>query len=838
MLLFVLLFVLPPSPVSADEGDEDSLIQFNVPEQRVDLALTQFAEQAGITLLFPTDIAGDVMANRLVGKYSVLEGAEILLAGTELIPVSKNMLVLNIVRDPNNNNGENVVKNPKSKLAIAAVLAGGLIQSNAIAQETGETGAQEKGVIEEVIVTATKHSRSIQDIPVSISAITGQDLEARGIRDMHDLKFATPSLQYGSVLGGHNITIRGIGAFDRQPGVAVSVDGVFQTKDTTSQMNQLDLERVEIARGPQGTLYGRNANGGVINFITAAPTQHHEGFIRAGFAEFDQLSVQGVYSGPITDRVSIRVAVDHLDMGEGWVENKAPGGEDQMQGEKSNARVRLAVELTDNLSADFSYSIGKSNGPQDQLVWITDNRNETTEAYNPGISDEPISLKAFETYEDFPIDSDREYELISLTFNWDLGWGQLKSITALQDFDDMFNGADALQSDYNWSTDISATESFTQEFNLLGESGKFDWVVGAFYLDDDYTRQNIQEGGRPAVGLPTPYLLDFSSTEYNTTSLAFFADATWNITDSFRLSGGLRHTKDEIEETHTIDYYLFFTPDSEFAISDCDQSVEEDWEEVTYRFAAQYDLSDQSNLYGSYSNGYKAGAVGLFECKSPYDPETVDAYEIGYKARFGDGATVLSAAAFYYDYADFQVSQIVGTAAFTTNAGDADILGLELELASYITDQWLLSAGLTLLDTEYGDFINFDGMHPEEGFQNVKGNALNGAPETSVNVGVQYSMPAFAGELTLRADVAYRSRVYFREFGTREDSQDAYTVLNLNAGWKSNTGKWEGRLFAKNATEEEYVAFLGGIESLGGRFGGYGPPRQIGMEITRRFGMN
>ena len=693
-----------------------------------------------------------------------------------------------------------------------------------------------RGIIEEVMVTAMKRSQSIQDTPVSISAISSEILEDRGIRDMHDIKFATPSLQYGSVLGSHNITIRGIGSFNGQPGIPVSVDGVYQTKDTASQMYQLDLKRIEIARGPQGALYGRNSNGGAVNMITAAPTREHEGYVRVGFAEFDELTTQAVYSGPISDRVAIRVALDHKDTGDGWINNLVPDSGNLMEGENTNARVKLAMDLSEQLTADFSYSVGESGGAMDQYEWITDNR-ELSEPLNPGISEEAISLTPFQTYADFTADSDRKFELTSLAFNWDMGWAQLKSITALQDFQDVFsNDRDATSSSYVRSTDSSDTKSFTQEFVLQSQGDSLDWVVGAYYLGEEHTRHLFLDSDRPALGLPAPYILDFSLNKYDTTSISFFADGTLNITESFRLSAGVRHTNDEINEAHVNQAFIKI-PDPLLIAETCNQTTEQEWSEVTYRLAGQYDLSDESNVYGSYSQGYKAGGVAPFECSPAYDPELVDAFEVGYKARFNGGTTTLSAAAFYYDYADFQVSQVIGTATVTRNAGDAEVLGFELELSSYLNEQWLLSGGVTLLETEYEEFINFDGLNPAKGFQNLKGNALNNAPDTSINLGLQFFTRGFNGEITLGADAAYRSRVYFREFGAQEDSQDGYSVINLNATWKSDSGAWEARVFAKNASKEEYLVSLGGVASVGGRFGAYGPPRQLGFEVTRRFGM-
>ena len=220
----------------------------------------------------------------------------------------------------------------------------------------------------------------------------------------------------------------------------------------------------------------------------------------------------------------------------------------------------------------------------------------------------------------------------------------------------------------------------------------------------------------------------------------------------------------------------------------------------------------------------------------PYNPETVDAYELGYKATFG-GSTTLSAAAFHYDYSDFQVAQIIGITSVTRNAGDAEVLGFELELSSTLDDNWMVSGAVTLLDTEYGDFLNLDGLQAALGFQNNKGNPLNHAPDTSVNLGVTYNAPAvWGGHLTLRIDAAYRSRTYFREFKNELDSQSAYTVINVNANWESDDGKWGARLFARNATDEDYLLYLLGSSGVGARYGSYGPARQVGMEVTRRFG--
>ena len=725
------------------------------------------------------------------------------------------------------------------KLLLVRLVAGLAVSGLARAAHAQEAAinipAEGAYVIEEIIVTANKRSQSVRDIAASISAIGGDELEARGIKDMNDLQFAVPSLHFAQTFGDQNIAIRGVGGFQRQPGVAVSLDGVYQTRSTASQLSQLDLERVEVLRGPQGTLYGRNSNGGVVNFITAAPTPEAEGFLRMGFAEYDEAKIQAVYSGPITDGVAFRIAADHTDRGEGWVENQMPGKDDLMQGEYSNARIKLAAELSDNLSVDLMYAKALIKGPLDHWAYITDNRELATTI--PQLADANLTLEPHKIYADARSDSDRDYDLFSLKFEWDMGFATLKSITAQQDFnDEAFWDRDATDLHVLAATDISNTDTFTQELNLIGENETFDWVFGIFYMEEEWDRHFTLDSGDPILGAPLPVVLDFNQSIYETDSIAVFFDGTWNITDRARISAGIRRTEDEISEQHTNTVSLL-TPDPLVIITSCDKETEKDFGDTTVRALGQYDISEDSNIYASFSQGYKAGGVTQFECTPAYDPETIDAYELGYKATFRDGRTSLNAALFYYDYADFQLLQVVGTNTVTVNAGDAEIIGAEVELSTLIGENLTLSGGLTLLDTQYNEFFNTDSMMPELGLQSVEGNPLNNAPETSLNLGIAYATYVpWGGQVMLRADAAYRSRTYYREFNEKDDSQSAYTVVNLNVSWASEDRSWEARLFAKNVTDEDYVTGIIGSATNGGRFGTWGMPRQVGFELTKHFG--
>ena len=227
--------------------------------------------------------------------------------------------------------------------------------------------------------------------------------------------------------------------------------------------------------------------------------------------------------------------------------------------------------------------------------------------------------------------------------------------------------------------DESIIDTFTQEINLLGSSDRLDWVLGAFYLQEEWDRHIVFNNALPVFGFPVPSQFVFTQPVMDTDSLSWFLDATWEVTDRARVSAGVRRTEDEIDEYH---YNRGVLPLFNVTIPFCDKAEKLDWGATTIRVVGQYDVNDNGNVYVSYTEGYKAGGVAPVECNVPYQPETVDAYEVGYKATFGGRSTTLTAAAFYYDYSDFQVSQIIGISPVTRNAGDAEVRGLEVELSS------------------------------------------------------------------------------------------------------------------------------------------------------------
>ena len=694
--------------------------------------------------------------------------------------------------------------------------------------------------VEEIVVTALKRSSTVVDTPAAITAISSTEIEDKGITSMHDLKHLVPSMNFTQVLGAQNITIRGIGQFNGNPGVSVSTDGIFQSRAHSSQLGEMDLERVEVLRGPQGTLYGRNSIGGVVNFITKNPAQDMDGYVKLGYGEYDITTVEAAFGGGLSDNTSFRFVVHGTEQGEGFYNCLNAGCGEQGYTDKQAFRLKIKSDISDSVSADLMVASVETEGTPDPYGWLTDNRELAIAFGFPQIAAEPISLNPHEIYQTPTSQSvngtnmtDREYDVSSLTLKVETALGTLTSITANQEFYDQFNlDRDGTAGAYLDTFDISETETFTQELNLNIERDTMSLVFGLFYMDDETSRHTHFDNPQPILGFPVPSMFDFKHDKMNTESEAFFADGTFDLSDTTRLSLGLRRTTDEFTSKQD-NFISILMPMPVIAAQTCDREVVTEYSSTTSRAVIQHDLSPESNIYASLSEGFKAGGYATYECTDPYDPEEVTSLEFGFKGSLSEN-TSLNASLFRYDYTDFQVLQVVGLQTVTRNAGDATVNGLEVEALSNVSDSLTLNYGLTLLDATYGEFLNTNGIEPQLGEQQLEGNYLTNAPKVSINLGLNYTSAMASGSsLTYRANAAYKSRIYFSEFN--EYSQDGYTIVDLNLIWESADEIMRSRFFIKNATDEDYVAGYLSAATGGGRYGQWGYPRTVGIEIQRNF---
>ena len=692
--------------------------------------------------------------------------------------------------------------------------------------------------IEEIVVTAQKRSESVQKVAAAISAISGPELARRGIATVTDLQFAVPSFHSGTKGGSTDINVRGVGTgAGGTSGVAVNIDGVYQATTSTIDLAQIDLQRVEVLRGPQGTLYGRNATGGAVNFITTAPKGEFEGSLLAGYASYDEYHVQGMLNQPLGDKVRSRLVVDYRDRQDGFVKNITPGGEDLDKGKGISARLRVAADLTSNLTFDLGVAGSHNTGP---FEYITNYNTPGPDAVaaNPFLAGANFVSRPWRTVANDPVSSTRDYQSASGTFTWQLPIGELKSITAFQNYDYRYasdgDGTDLSISPY---TGTKHDQTVTQEVNLGGRGDRLDWVVGAFYLSETDKNRLTFSFPLGLSGLPAGAYLDAKQPTYDSKSYAVFGDATVHLTEALKLLVGARYSEDHQTAVYgsTLGLLLFGTqiPLAEVCPTRTDKLK---FTSFTPRAGLQYDLNPSISSYFTYSRGYKAGGLNIYACGDDFNPEKLTSYEGGFKSRWLENTVTLNISAFHYDYSNFQVNQIVGLTYTITNAAAATVEGLEVEGAWTPDNHWTLNASASHINAVYSDFFNADSLDPAAGLQNLKGNRLNNAPQNSANLGIQYrSEPLSFGFLTARVDGSYRSRVYFREFNQPLDSQSPYGLINANLTWDSLDQKYTVRLFATNLTKEAYAQSQGSSGSIGTRNITWGAPRQVGAELKARF---
>ena len=696
-----------------------------------------------------------------------------------------------------------------------------------------------QNVIEEIVVTSMKRNTLLKDTPASISTMESEEINLKGILSPQEIKFQVPSMSYTSIFGEPYITIRGVSGFNNAPGVSVSIDGIYQSKSTSSILGEVDLDRIEVIRGPQGTLYGRNSNGGVVNYITANPTETKEGFFKIGYASFDQVETEFAYSNSLTNRTSYRISASKTNQGKGYVKCLTNGCDDVNKSDRTSVRLKLSSQLNDAISTDLIIAKTKIDGPNNIFQFITDNRIPFAYLVDtPQIVGVPISLNPNEVYltpnskSIHGNDSRREYEVLALTINYETEFGVLKSISSYQDYYNEFSmDRDATAVNLYDTFDTSITETITQELNWSFDLESSNWILGTFYMDDETSRKTLFDLPLPIFGFPVPGQLEWDHKDIDTKSTAIFADGTFIIDDKTELSIGMRKTRDEFTSVQLNRVFLNFGQFIPVSTT-CDRKLNQTFESNTSRVVLKRKLNELFNTYLSYSEGFKAGGIATYECSEPYKPEEVDATEIGVKGYLNSGKTSLNASIFNYDYTNFQVIQVIGTQTVTKNAGIATVDGLEIELNHSFNDKLNLKLAYSYLDAVYDDFINLNGLNPLAGFQQLKGNYLNHSPKNSLNLGLQFTKNLDNGSLIFQLDSIFRSKTHFTEFN--DYAQESYSVFNFNLVWKNADENLSIKLYAKNLGDEKYLTGFLNSASNGGRFGNYSHPRVLGLQIKSK----
>lgn len=723
--------------------------------------------------------------------------------------------------------------------------------------------------LEVVVVTAQVRSESLQDVPLSITAISGEALASRNITDAIDLTSRTPGVVGALVNGVPQISIRGIGTNDfgigADPAVGVYIDGVYASRTGQLSLDLFDIKRVEIVKGPQGTLFGRSAAAGAISVITRPPSRNWEGDASAEFAARNALRARGTVSGPIVaDVLSFRLS-GLFNRQDGFIDNVAPSG-----GDFENANDlggRLALQWTPSTSATITFSadyLRKRRDGNGYISTLPDQPGGVADLFRDASSDLGRDARA-----------DLNIYGASANAAFDLADGiSLVSITAYRGYETRQLGDDdgTVFNIIHTGTLPERSNSYSQELRLNStRNPDFTWFLGASAFLENVSSLGVVRGdfkdwldtgtfaglsGDPsltslsALGLPDTSIpfeeRAFGSGRYQ--SYAVYGDATLRVTGGLSLTAGVRLSHDRKR------WRLLIPPIQAFValgLADLDPATPDLLSNLLFaavqtpfrsslsattlqpRFVARYEFNDDINVYASASRGYKPGGFNNFGDQPPFAPESIWAYEAGLKAEFFERRLRFNVAAFRYDYRDLQVT-VVGAGQLTTvNAGAATGDGLEIELLATPVTGLRIGGSLSLLDARYGRSND-----PRAAARLPVGNRLIRAPETQFTVFGDYEHNlGSAGSLRWLAEYFWQSRVFFDPDNDPVlHSQPGYGLLRGSLAFQTRDERWEITVFVDNALDERYIVNRGGLaEPFGYPTAIRGEPRRVGARVNFRY---
>ncbi len=705
-------------------------------------------------------------------------------------------------------------------------------------------------VIEEVVVTAQKREQNAQDVGIAISAVTGEQMRELGYTNAQQVTALAPGVHTVQPNGEANyaIAMRGVAANDFttnvESPVAIYLDEVYISQMSGSGFMLFDMERVELLRGPQGTLYGRNATGGLAHFVTVKPSQEVGGYGQLTVGSYDQVKFEGALGGGLGEAVSARISFASHD-NDGYVKNRLLDKRLNNANEWA-ARMQLLFEPTDSFDMLLNYRRSEQDIATGFFEHVTASApgtltpNEVNEVL--GYIDNDGDVYAGDYDRDGH--NDLQTEGFTGTVNWDFGGMTLTSITDYSTVErDYIEDSDASPAPlFNFFLTTDA-EQFSQELRLHGSTEATEWVAGVYYLDLSVNDSNGAEtepfidptGDTPAVsGLDNPY-------ETNTESWSIFGQIERRLSD--RLTGilGVRWIRDEKDHSYRVNIVDFIpgtvqrngNPNILLELASYNGAREDD--EVSMRLALNYDMSEDMMIYGSWNRGVKGGGYNspVFPLNPPqgyddetmsYDPEQLDAFEAGFKSRLADGLAIFNGAVYYYDYKDYQAFQIIGLDTITTNA-NADSFGFELELQATPTDALDLIVGAAYNDIE----VSLSGGPKTTSVQSPKWN-LNGL--------VRYQWPFAGGTLAAQVDALYRSQHFFSLTGLETVEEDGYLIANASIRYTSPNGGFTVTGFVHNLGDVQHLVQtfdLSGPDVFGMVEQYYNRPRWWGISLATNF---
>jgi iron complex outermembrane recepter protein len=799
----------------------------------------------GILFLLSSSLAiGQTISGKVTaGQGEALPGVSIVIKGT----------TKGITTDKDGNYTIDVRKNQTLLFSfigyqLSEATIGDQTQINVTLKEAAES-------LEEVVVTAENRSVSAQRVPITMDLVSGKSITKQGITDLVQLQNVAPSLNIVQNTIFNQINVRGVGSNDgaaelSDQAVTVGIDGEYLNRPIALNASMFDLERVEVLKGPQGTLYGRNATAGAVNIVSKKPTQAREVDISATYGNYNTTKLQGVVNLPLGKKAAMRAAallskhdgyrnggslVGRIDNGNFWA---ARLGLDLNPTKKLNIYLAGEMNKTDQ-QAPSQYGVALGN-----VAELKEKAPVTWTATLP--NDYPVPTAGFMKIDQKALRGKISYDFGKALLTYSGGL-RVVDMTGYQPLNGFVPETFSFHNDLSYNTQ-------SHELRLNGESEKLSWQVGGFYGKEvqDVRRGLILPSASGAFGGQVPFL-NFFFRDITSTTSAVFGQATYNVNEKLGLTLGLRNTSDKKTRVGADlasapfgppSIIRFFYPTVPTSMTQAGMKPltgvpnEGSWNQTTWTIGMEHKMDANRMFFAKVSKGYKAGG---FDNVGEYSPEKLISYEVGTKNKFSNNKLRLNASAFYYDYQDQQISVFISTAvgAGIKNAGNSRIYGVETEGEYAISKNDRFKWTINYLDAKINQLKTFanvavGGAAATE--VDLSGNRPIQSPKWTLTARYDHDFKIGKGALNAGIQILFKSEYYLSPYNFAMDKQKAYTKTDLNLTYSSGNGKWDVGVFAQNLEDNRIITFSG---FSGGTINIYnwifGTPRTIGIQANLHF---
>lgn len=724
--------------------------------------------------------------------------------------------------------------------------------------------SQAESLLEEITVTAQKREQNLQDVGISVTAFSGGQIRELGYTSTTDVAALTPGL---NITQFHptttNTVIRGITQGDfsdhLEPPIAAYIDGAYVSSMAAAHVQMFDVERVEVLRGPQGTLFGRNATGGLIHYISQKPTEDFSGYGELVIAEYNQVKFEGAVSGSLSDEIRGRLSIASNNH-DGYLKNRI--GKDLREADTYSLRGQLEFDLSDDIalslkghyskndevgnayshhpSTDVPDGLGRSIGPNELGDFgLFFDSSGASGIFNSCAGCDALGYKEPDSDPhtgsfDNPGKFDRTVSGVTAQLTWDIGETTLTSISDYFDMDKEYDedtdGSPLAAGHFASGADY---EQFSQELRLEGQSNRLHWQAGLYYLDIEAKEfSEFPSDTGPYFGLPVgdPWGFFFTRADsvVETQSWAVFGHLEYDISEHWSVTAALRYTEDDKE----LDWALFdnFGSDQKINSSVNPELSELSFENMSARIGLDWRPNEDVLVFASYTRGHKSGnfstpffALTVPLSNIPHDEEVLHSYEVGVKSTLFDGKARLNANLFYYDYEDYQVFTFPNQSLMVINL-DAEAVGGEIELIANPLEGLEVVLGASFIDGEIMDVPRSSGENRDMDMPYAPSFGLSGL--------ARYEWSAFNGTMAVQGDFNYNGEFCFTASCSPTEEEDSYIVSNARISYTTGDEKWKISAFVKNISDEEYRVYALDNSVVGYTADAFGPPRWFGGSVS------